>query len=53
MLPGMTTTHFSPTRRLMLNKVPEVTVFFWIIEILCTTVGESLADYINRPSASG
>ena len=31
----------------MLNKVPEVTVYFWIIKILCTTVGESFADYIN------
>jgi uncharacterized membrane-anchored protein len=30
-----------------LNKVPEVTIFFWIIKILCTTVGESFADYIN------
>ena len=35
------------TRRQMLNKVPEVTVFFWIIKILCTTVGETAADYLN------
>src|SRR3954454_19496811 len=34
--------------RIMLNKVPEVTVYFWIIKILCTTVGESFADYINE-----
>ncbi len=34
------------TRRL-LNKVPEVTIFFWIIKVLCTTVGESAADYLN------
>jgi len=34
--------------RTMLNKVPEVTVFFWVIKILCTTVGESFADYINE-----
>ena len=34
--------------RTTLNKVPEVTVFFWIIKILCTTVGESAADYINE-----
>jgi uncharacterized membrane-anchored protein len=33
--------------RKMLNKVPEVTVFFWIIKILCTTVGETAADYLN------
>lgn len=32
--------------RQMLNKVPEVTLFFWIIKILCTTVGETFADYL-------
>ena len=37
----------------MLNKVPEITVFFWIIKILCTTVGESLADYINETLGFG
>ena len=31
----------------MLNKVPEVTIFFWIIKIACTTVGETAADYLN------
>lgn len=31
----------------MLNKVPEVTLYFWIIKILCTTVGESAADYLS------
>jgi len=40
----MTITQFS---RQMLNKVPEVTIFFWIIKILCTTVGETAADYLN------
>jgi uncharacterized membrane-anchored protein len=30
----------------MLNKVPEVTVIFWIIKVLSTTVGETTADYI-------
>ena len=34
--------------RQMLNKVPEVTIFFWIIKILCTTVGETGADYLNE-----
>src|SRR6478672_4413474 len=33
--------------RRMLNKVPEVTLYFWIIKILCTTVGETAADYLN------
>jgi uncharacterized membrane-anchored protein len=31
-------------RRQLLNKVPEVTLYFWIIKILCTTVGETAAD---------
>lgn len=31
----------------MLNKVPEVTLFFWIIKILATTVGETAADFLN------
>ena len=31
----------------MLNKVPEVTIFFWIIKVLATTVGETAADYLN------
>jgi uncharacterized membrane-anchored protein len=30
----------------MLNKVPEVTVAFWIIKIMSTTVGETAADYL-------
>jgi len=37
----------------MLNKVPEVTLWFWIIKILCTTVGESFADYINMTLGVG
>ncbi len=36
-----------PGLRRMLNKVPEVTLYFWIIKILCTTVGETAADYLN------
>ena len=39
--------------RVMLNKVPEVTIYFWVIKILCTTVGESLADYINETLGFG
>ncbi len=33
--------------RQMLNKVPEVTLYFWIIKILCTTVGETAADFLS------
>jgi uncharacterized membrane-anchored protein len=31
----------------MLNKVPKITLYFWIIKILCTTVGETAADFLN------
>ena len=34
--------------RQMLNKVPEITVFFWIIKVLATTVGETAADFLNE-----
>ena len=37
------TTRMSTTRHI-LNKVPEVTLYFWVIKILCTTVGETFAD---------
>jgi uncharacterized membrane-anchored protein len=33
--------------RRLASKVPEVTVFFWVIKILCTTVGETAADFLN------
>jgi uncharacterized membrane-anchored protein len=33
--------------RQILNKVPEITLYFWIIKILCTTVGETAADFLN------
>ncbi len=36
----------------MLNKVPDVTLYFWVIKVLCTTIGETAADYLNEPSAS-
>ena len=39
--------------RVMLSKVPEVTVWFWVIKILCTTVGESFADWINTTLGVG
>src|SRR5207302_1193343 len=37
----------------MLNKVPEVTLYFWIIKVLCTTVGETFADYLNTTLGFG
>jgi uncharacterized membrane-anchored protein len=30
----------------MLNKVPEVTLAFWVIKVMSTTVGETGADYL-------
>ncbi|MDX6225852.1 MAG: hypothetical protein QOJ92_2974 [Frankiales bacterium] len=33
-----------PTAATMLSKVPEVTIYFWIIKVLCTTVGETFSD---------
>ena len=35
------------TTRQMLNKVPEVTLYFWVIKIMATTVGETAADFLN------
>ncbi|MGW5429279.1 COG4705 family protein [Streptomyces sp. NPDC004059] len=51
----MTTTTEARARSgsLMLNKVPEVTVWFWVIKVLCTTVGESFADWINMKLGVG
>jgi uncharacterized membrane-anchored protein len=50
---SMTTENVRSRGRVMLNKVPEVTIYFWIIKILCTTVGESFADYINETLGFG
>ena len=36
-----------PWGRQMLNKVPEVTLYFWLIKVLCTTVGETASDYLG------
>lgn len=47
------TAHRTTGARTLLNKVPEVTVWFWVIKILCTTVGESLADWINEQLGVG
>ncbi|MCR8717646.1 hypothetical protein NVV30_02925 [Pseudomonas syringae] len=36
----------NPTTAGWLNKVPEVTLAFWVIKILSTTVGETGADFL-------
>ena len=46
----MVIAHARPDRGLdlgaLLSKVPEVTIFFWIIKVLATTVGETAADFL-------
>ncbi|MFJ2344103.1 COG4705 family protein [Streptomyces antimycoticus] len=39
--------------RLRRNKVPEVTVYFWVIKVLCTTVGETAADLLSEKAGLG
>jgi len=53
MMSKFTNAEVRPTVRDMLNKVPEVTIWFWVIKILCTTVGESFADWINMQLGVG
>jgi uncharacterized membrane-anchored protein len=31
----------------LFNKVPEVTIYFWVIKVLCTTVGETFSDFLD------
>jgi len=40
-------TNLKNTSKQLLNKVPEVTLYFWVIKVLCTTVGETFADFLN------
>ncbi len=46
----LTTTTTTPSRhpdlKQMLSKVPEVTLYFWVIKVLATTVGETAADFL-------
>src|SRR6478735_6863018 len=44
----MPTVDRTASLRQMLNKVPEVTVYFWVIKVLCTTVGETASDYLSE-----
>lgn len=36
-----------------LNKVPEVTLVFWLIKMMSTTVGETAADFLNMDLGFG
>jgi uncharacterized membrane-anchored protein len=37
----------------VLSKVPEITIYFWVIKILGTTVGETAADSLNADLGFG
>jgi uncharacterized membrane-anchored protein len=39
--------NFSSLAKVIANKVPAITIAFWIIKILCTTIGETAADFLN------
>ena len=41
------------TFRKMLNKVPEVTLYFWVIKCFCTTIGETFSDNLTSNWAGG
>lgn len=43
----MTNTPTEHVRTILFNRVPEITIAFWVIKILSTTVGETFADYLN------
>jgi uncharacterized membrane-anchored protein len=45
--PSITSNTMDTPQKGMLSKVPEVTIYFWIIKILCTTVGETASDFLN------
>lgn len=38
---------FFEAGRELLSKVPEITLYFWVIKVLCTTVGETASDFLN------
>lgn len=42
-----------PTTAAWLNKVPEVTLAFWVIKIMSTTVGETFADFLAVDAGLG
>jgi uncharacterized membrane-anchored protein len=37
----------------MLNKVPEITIYFWITKILTTGMGEAASDYLQHQIGRG
>ena len=37
----------TPEMQTWIAKVPEITLWFWIIKILCTTIGETGGDALT------
>ena len=52
-MPKTVETHQRATARGMLNKVPEITLYFWVIKVLCTTVGETGSDFLAGNAGLG
>ncbi|GGQ05086.1 COG4705 family protein [Shewanella litoralis] len=46
-LAASNTTTTNKTNNAWLNKVPEITLIFWVIKMMSTTVGETAADYLS------
>ena len=42
----MDTTLFNGSQIACLNKVPAITISFWVIKVMSTTVGETGADFL-------
>ena len=40
-------------RRSLINRVPEVTLYFWVIKVCATTVGETASDYLSDTRGLG
>ncbi|TDD22637.1 hypothetical protein E1218_19055 [Kribbella turkmenica] len=53
MTSDLTRSASSPAGVELLSKVPEVTVYFWLIKVLGTTVGETAADCLNETLGFG
>ncbi|MET9089519.1 hypothetical protein ABZX77_47990 [Streptomyces sp. NPDC004237] len=52
-VPDLAGTAASPGRRSRWSKVPEVTVYFWIIKVLCTPAGGTAADLLDERAGLG
>jgi uncharacterized membrane-anchored protein len=45
--------HLERPFRRFLSKIPEITIFFWIVKILATTVGGTFADFVSSTLGLG